>query len=712
MIRWNSGLALGIKQIDDDHKKLLTIINKLSELPGKGDSKVTAEEIMDELENYVKIHFQREEKIFQKLNCSISKEHVDGHANFFNELSDIRKKVLNGNEEDRKEIVNYLTNWLIHHIVDEDMKHIQALQQCNVEKSSNSIVKKIFNNIKGRLSFSKRMQLVTFIPLITMLLFASAIIVDYVKEYRNAQFVLQTSYMMYDINALIHALQKERGLSCAYLSDHEGKFVKELAKVRGDVDKMKKIFLQYDSVLFVDKELSLPLKQLSAMRKEIDARTIESDDVIDYYNRVIQKALEKIGTIAQLIQNNKIRKNIESFRYLLYFQNVLGLQRAYGVIIIEKEVMTKELLKKFLEFKGEGKVFLDFFYNMVGEHYSKELRSILSNYESQTSEIENKFLYDPREKIEAKKWFDLMTSYIDDVKGFSNKVLSEMIKKEQKYVSYITNRIVLMSVGILLILGVTFLIVQISQKSLKKQLEEILNAMKSLAMGRKDVRLKMDESDIEMLHLVQAYENIRRELIKSEIITQIYEHEQKLKIQQANKRNEELETIAYKDPLTMLVNRRKFFELAENEFRRSKRYNLPMSLMMLDIDHFKKVNDTYGHAGGDVVLKTFADICREEVREIDIVARLGGEEFVILLPQTKVEGAFILAERLRKKVEARTVFSEEKEIRITVSIGIASYNRSKDKSIEVLIRKADEALYLAKASGRNRVVVFDDRSAI
>jgi diguanylate cyclase (GGDEF)-like protein len=170
-------------------------------------------------------------------------------------------------------------------------------------------------------------------------------------------------------------------------------------------------------------------------------------------------------------------------------------------------------------------------------------------------------------------------------------------------------------------------------------------------------------------------------------------------------KNRKLQELAYYDPLTGLPNRRFFFEHASLIFEETKRYEKPLSLLVIDIDHFKKINDTYGHDVGDLVLKTFAGLLRGTVRKADICARLGGDEFVVLLPNANLEGARVLAERIRATVAKNPVEYGSIVIVFTVSIGASQYRKDM-QSIDELIKEADIALYRAKEGGRNRVEVF------
>lgn len=166
----------------------------------------------------------------------------------------------------------------------------------------------------------------------------------------------------------------------------------------------------------------------------------------------------------------------------------------------------------------------------------------------------------------------------------------------------------------------------------------------------------------------------------------------------------ELEYQAHTDVLTGLHNRRHFFELAEQELARSKRYGKRLSLLMLDVDQFKILNDTYGHHVGDTVLQKLSEICMHTLREIDIAGRIGGEEFAILLPETMADHALEVAERLRLAIAGATVPQEHGDcpVRFTVSIGVTSLVAT-DSQVDEMLRRADTALYVAKQAGRNRV---------
>ena len=165
-----------------------------------------------------------------------------------------------------------------------------------------------------------------------------------------------------------------------------------------------------------------------------------------------------------------------------------------------------------------------------------------------------------------------------------------------------------------------------------------------------------------------------------------------------------LTTFARIDDLTQICNRRYFHEEAEKQLVLAHRYQRPVALLMLDLDRFKQVNDTYGHRAGDEVLKHFSRICRGTIRETDIIGRTGGEEFAILLPETALDSAFLLAERIRSSVESSALKLDKTILPYSVSIGVA-VKGSETMRMEEFLSQADEALYEAKDAGRNRIRV-------
>jgi diguanylate cyclase (GGDEF)-like protein len=176
-----------------------------------------------------------------------------------------------------------------------------------------------------------------------------------------------------------------------------------------------------------------------------------------------------------------------------------------------------------------------------------------------------------------------------------------------------------------------------------------------------------------------------------------------LDVTERKKLERELEHQARTDFLTGIPNRRHFLDLADLELARARRYGRPFSMLMLDLDLFKNVNDRYGHRVGDLTLQKVVEVCGQILREVDVVGRLGGEEFGIILPETDAEQALQVADRVRQAVATASVaLPKGGSVGITTSIGVATYSDA-DPDVDAVLNRADRALYRAKRSGRDRV---------
>ncbi|MDW8136585.1 MAG: GGDEF domain-containing protein [Thermodesulfobacterium sp.] len=196
-------------------------------------------------------------------------------------------------------------------------------------------------------------------------------------------------------------------------------------------------------------------------------------------------------------------------------------------------------------------------------------------------------------------------------------------------------------------------------------------------------RLTYSELILKLSKLNEQLVNITRELAKKNV--------------QLSEALKTIKKINNTDPLTGILNRRAFLKILKREISLAKRHNLPLSLVMIDIDYFKKINDTYGHETGDYVLKSITKVIKKSIRQEDLFARLGGEEFVLLLPHTNMEAAYKMSERLRQTIEKRQ-FKRIRE-KITASFGITEF--SPLDNFRLFLKRADEALYEAKKRGRN-----------
>jgi len=214
------------------------------------------------------------------------------------------------------------------------------------------------------------------------------------------------------------------------------------------------------------------------------------------------------------------------------------------------------------------------------------------------------------------------------------------------------------------------------------------------------ITAKTDEDSIEKAYDTGGSDYVTKPFLPKELKARV---KKELQIQDMMEKLQELASI---DSMTKLYNRRHFKQLSEHSIDLAKRNKQPVSIIMLDIDKFKNINDTYGHQVGDEVIINLANILRYNKRKSDIICRFGGEEFVIMLPNTPVKGANIVAQKIRKDVENFILnITDNQKINFTISLGVSSINLEDDNSIELSLKHADDALYQAKESGRNKVCI-------
>ncbi|WP_167373538.1 sensor domain-containing diguanylate cyclase [Shewanella bicestrii] len=239
--------------------------------------------------------------------------------------------------------------------------------------------------------------------------------------------------------------------------------------------------------------------------------------------------------------------------------------------------------------------------------------------------------------------------------------------------------------------------------SMSLPLERLIAVTRAIQAGDQRVKFPKSNGLIEISFLIDAIQKMTFSLLSHEKslveMNQTLEHKVQERTKELESVNQELERLSRRDPLTDLHNRRSVAEHIDNEFTRLKHFGLSYAIMMVDIDHFKKVNDTYGHETGDMVLVEVARILSQAVRKADLVARYGGEEFLIILTGTESADALVMAEKIRATIEMTELTMVK---HVTASIGVSCVEQT-DQSAYDVVRRADSALYLAKTTGRNKV---------
>lgn len=714
MTKWNEGLILDIDELDNDHKKILSIIDELSICIKEEEPDSVLTDVFEKLEETAKNHFKKEEKYLGLYNIESQQEHKEKHREFLYNISSIKKDIINSNSIiDSQEKCFYLTDWFLKHIVQDDVPAINNYKHKDTGKKN--IKQKIINTTTKKFSFTRKIFFLSIIPLFGMLILGTGLIWNNYTRYQEIKNTSYITHIISNINELAHVFQIERGLSAAYISSSKRKFKDNLIKQRKIVDSSidsfnkKLLSVQNNELLNVRHFLNVyrdDVYNLKEFRSRIDNENISQKEIINFYTDIIKNILSITSKIATVNLDKDISSSVSALSSLLHSKETLGLKRAYGAMIIERQ---KEALKeyiKFLQLSGAQNALLENFNQTASPKQKEQLdRLIHSNLHNKITNFEDNIKNHNFKNIDSLIWFETMTELIDKMKVFEEELLLEINVLIDESLDKNMRTLYMWIICTIIIFIVTTIVIYIFEESSRNEIYQFVEAMNHLAKGGRSLKLETANKNEEMTKMYKAYETTRQKLLEGDIYMQLYLQKKELEIQKHEKRNKELKDMAFKDSLTQTINRRKFEEISIIELNRSIRYDRELSFLMLDIDHFKAINDNYGHAIGDEVLKHFSQISLKMARSMDAIARIGGEEFVIMLPETSTEDAYTFAERFREKISSSTLKINNHEINYSVSIGVSSLDKKQDKNVKSILHRADEALYEAKKAGRNNTKI-------
>ena len=694
-------MSLGVKAIDDDHKALIQMINDLFIAIETNSTQVELEHTFKKLEEYALMHFSKEEALMKVCENYDDTAHLKSHKEFRESIPLLKKKFLHAPSKDRAyETVEFLANWLIQHIINEDLPLSQNLPQ-KVKETTQSISCNLIAHISQNIPLHKRSVLLLLLPMLALLIISSILSFNTYMKYENLNKIEHTVNSLSIINTLINDLQKERGLSTAFIASGHRGFKDELSGQRDlsneDIEacliSLNELHQHHETKAGIYLEhFKKEIKQIKRVRLKIDEGSWNTTQVLKYYTGLVKKLIQLVKNASSINTSDELSKVNTVLIPLFQLKENNGLLRANGVELLQK--YDKHISESFRLRVLKDKIYFEEFKLIASNELVNRIQNIEKSEDSKIAKTITELLLDEKlNGLDAKRWFDAMSIKIDAYTEIITQIVEKVKKKAVLSKNESVSFIVILWISLFVMLIMTLYVSYLLHKSLVQPIENLTSAMKRLASGDKTFYYNEFKSDDIIGQMIEAFESFRLSLIRADlanVMLEIQEHK-------VNKYKE----MSYLDPLTRLLNRRKFREVFEETLEETRKLGSPLCVLALDLDSFKKINDKYGHDVGDDVLVVFSKQVQKSIRPGDYFARVGGEEFFLLLPQTDKELALTIAKRIRLEIEELDLRYLHKELRLTVSIGISEYK--KGYGVDRLLKEADEKLYESKNTGRNKV---------
>ncbi len=714
-IEWNSGLQIGVDMIDKDHKALIALINELYGALEREATKEIIKGIFDRLEDYIRYHFAREEALMGELNFDGIEDHVRQHRQFTTDVESLKDKLLNRESEEVVErVTHFLTNWVTMHIVSEDTKLAHAVLCKKPRRRYYGIINQtnqLAHWFSKKLAFPYRVLLMVLIPISAILVFSTITIWGDYNKYKEAEELVELLDVIRDSGTLIHHLQAERGLTIANINSGYTKFNDRISLLQQRTDAAASVLMKRINTTWNKKESQFSKWQKQALKNwsknitghriQVSERLADSNVLMNTYTDFIGDLLSVADYMMKMRIQHHLDNSILASISIMYFKEKVGLVRAIGSKVIGRGEISPNDLEVFLELLGEQRGFLKTFERTASLKQRKLLEQ-LQNSEVFVAamSLEASMVAAWREgalsDIKNMLWWDTQSRRMDALRAMSEQFSSDieaetvqLLLAQRQEITYL----VLITSLLLLVSAVScYLLI----RSVTEPVKNLTKALTVLSTGDRSIVLNQQLAEDELKQMSTAYELCRVGMLKY-----YYEH---IHVLLSNQEVGRYKKLSATDSLTGEFNRRKFDEMAEREVVRARRYQRPLAAMMLDIDHFKHINDKYGHGQGDYIIKVVSDCCREQIRGCDLLARLGGDEFAILVLETTREQILYLAERIRGQIADHSFVLNNEHFNITVSIGVVQFDCINNEiSLDGLMNLADKELYKAKNSGRNRV---------
>ncbi len=546
-----------------------------------------------------------------------------------------------------------------------------------------------------------RIAVALLLPVLGLVFFAGAMVLERRAVMAEMAALERLAAVAPDISAVVHELQKERGASAGFIGAKGGAFASPLDAQRRETDaaigRLRDPLAAFDAKAYgadfvrrLEAQRSR-LGELAGVRTKVSDFSMPMGEMAGWYTTTIGGLLDVIGTMGTLSQDADITRSITAYIAFLQAKERAGIERAMGSNGFSAGAFAPAVYQRYVGLIAEQTAFQSLFRAFAAPELISALDGVLAAPAAkEVDRMRAIALESPQTGstggVAGADWFKTITAKIDGLKGVEDLTAAALLKQAKAAEANAFQAFLTTLAVVVLLLAATAGLVTIVVRGITRPIAMLTRDMGLLAQGDRTVSIdgveRGDEIGDEIGAISRAVQVFKDAMIANDRL------------------QEELNHHATHDPLTGALNRRAFALLAEKQVAQAARTGRPLAVLMMDLDHFKRINDTLGHSGGDATLCRFVAVAGDVLRAEDVLCRFGGEEFVALLPHAEAAQAVAAAERLRLAFAATGA---------TVSIGVASLRPGED--LEDLLRRADAALYDAKRAGRDRTHLSEEVAA-
>ena len=542
-----------------------------------------------------------------------------------------------------------------------------------------------------------RIAVTLLLPVLGLVFFAGAMVLERRAVMAEMAALERLAAVAPDISAVVHELQKERGASAGFIGAKGGAFASPLDAQRRETDaalgRLRDTLAAFDAKAYgadfvrrLEAQRSR-LGELAGVRTKVSDFSMPMGEMAGWYTTTIGGLLDVIGTMGTLSQDADITRSITAYIAFLQAKERAGIERAMGSNGFSAGAFAPAVYQRYVGLIAEQTAFQSLFRAFAAPELISALDGVLAAPAAkEVDRMRAIALESPQTGstggVAGADWFKTITAKIDGLKGVEDLTAAALLKQAKAAEANAFQAFLTTLAVVVLLLAATAGLVTIVVRGITRPIAMLTRDMGLLAQGDRTVSIDGVERGDEIGAMSRAVQVFKDAMIANDRL------------------QEELNHHATHDPLTRALNRRAFALLAEKQMAQAARTGRPLAVLMMDLDHFKRINDTLGHSGGDATLCRFVAVAGDVLRAEDVLCRFGGEEFVALLPHAEAAQAVAAAERLRLAFAATGA---------TVSIGVASQRPGED--LEDLLRRADAALYDAKRAGRDRTHLSEEVAA-